>query len=115
MKYVKIKLDQLPRIMYSHECTISSINGKKRKNIYCELTLVKSGELIVSSDSFGNCRISEGMFLFVPSNVEYEVGLKGNLNHSCVAFFIEDCDVCDESDIYFEKIDNKEKTIIIII
>ena len=52
------------------------------------------------------------MFLFVPSNVEYEVGLKGNLNHSCVAFFIEDCDVCDESDIYFEKIDNKEKTII---
>ena len=93
--------------MYSHECTISSINGKKRKNIYCELTLVKSGELIVSSDSFGNCRISEGMFLFVPSNVEYEVGLKGNLNHSCVAFFIEDCDVCDESDIYFEKIDQR--------
>ena len=112
MKYIKLKLEQIPKIMYSHECVISKINGKRRKNTYYEFTFVKSGELLVSSAEFGSHRITDNMFLFAPANVEYDVSLKGELHHACVAFFMDECEICDEKDIFFEKIDNKEKTII---
>lgn len=52
--------------------------------------------------------------VFVPSNllVSYQENLKVGLNHACVAFFMEDCEIVDEEEVYFEKIDNKEKTVI---
>lgn len=88
MKYVNLIFGSLPRIMYAHECTIKDLNGQPRSNGYFELTFVEQGEMNVKSARLEtDCKIGAGEFFFAPVGVEYEASTKGELKHSCAAFF----------------------------
>ena len=108
MKYVNLIFGSLPRIMYAHECTIKDLNGQPRSNGYFELTFVEQGEMNVKSARLEtDCKIEAGEFFFAPVGVEYEASTKGELKHSCAAFFLEGGHkLTDEREIIFDRSDN---------
>lgn len=107
MKYAKLSVKTLPRVMYAHECVISEIKSKQRTNVYHELTFVESGKMTVKCETLGIDEVVEDGFFFALANIPYETTIEGEFKHSCIAFFDDDVySVCDESDVVYKKSDN---------
>lgn len=107
MKYLHIRFDELPRIMYSHSCVLKKLDTCKRNNPYYEITFFEEGKYKVRIDGevfYGDANT----FIFTPADVDYSISNHGeNIRMSCVAFFFgPKTEIVDESNIVFESYDN---------
>lgn len=107
MKYVRLKLTELPRIMYSHSCILKNMDPSHRNNPYFELTLFEEGKYRLDMPGFSYLGGGEE-YIFSPADVPYSIrNLGERVRQSCVAFFFGgEAQIVEESEVVFEKYNN---------
>ncbi len=107
MKYLHLRFDSLPRIMYSHSCVLKKSDSGKRNNPYYEITFFEEGkyQFKVGGETISG---EDKTFILTPANMEYNIReTSPKVRMSCVAFFFDpETEVVDESEIVFERYDN---------
>ncbi len=111
-KFVKLRLDSLPRIMFSHTCVIGQQPQRKMAKPYFELTVFDEGRYSFRTD--GKVWEEEaGSFIFIPAGTVATVKwLTERLRMSCIAFFLDcEAETVGREDVVVEKYDNHIKTV----
>ena len=107
MKYLHLRFEELPRIMYSHSCILKKTDSGRRNNPYYEITFFEEGDYKFKIEGQSFTGKSE-TFICTPANTDYSIcELSEKVRMSCVAFFFGPAtEIVDESSIVFESYDN---------